>query len=175
MNATVQETVTKTKLSEQRVKAAAYKAAERLAHPGRQKLANDRWYKKNRASALERKADAYKANPAKFNFRSTKWQKDNPIRAAELSRSGKQTKQEPAAGRPRPDVCEVCEAPSSRTLHFDHCHATGKFRGWLCNGCNTTLGYVKDNPKTLMKLAKYLKSFAKPKLRKAANARLPRV
>jgi Recombination endonuclease VII len=122
--------------------------------------ANRRWYTKHQKSALERKATAYKADPVKFNARSDAWQKANPLRAAELSRIGKQAKQEIAAGRPRPDSCEVCRRSSKRTLHFDHCHTTGNFRGWLCNGCNAALGHAKDDPNTLLKLAEYLRNGA---------------
>lgn len=121
--------------------------------------ANKRWYDAHREQALADKAAAYKADPAKFDARTSAWQKANPKRAAELSRTGKRTKQEIVAGRPRPDVCEVCEVPSRHTLHFDHCHATGDFRGWLCTNCNTALGHAKDNPETLMNLAAYLTAF----------------
>jgi len=55
----------------------------------------------------------------------------------------------------RPKACEVCGLPSKR-ICFDHCHKTGRFRGWLCTGCNTALGMAKDNPETLRKLANYL-------------------
>lgn len=53
-----------------------------------------------------------------------------------------------------PDACETCGKPGR--VVFDHCHVTGEFRGWLCNGCNTALGQAKDNPDTLRKLAAYL-------------------
>ena len=74
-------------------------------------------------------------------------------------------KMEKEAGRPRPYLCEVCGYPElvhhSRTgdlkkLSFDHDHATGKFRGWLCHGCNIALGAVSDRPEVLLKLAEYL-------------------
>src|SRR5271169_1298590 len=50
------------------------------------------------------------------------------------------------AGRPLPDVCELCgEAPpADRMLSFDHDHTTGGFRGWICARCNTVLGHVGD-------------------------------
>jgi hypothetical protein len=65
---------------------------------------------------------------------------------------------EALAGRPKPDRCEVCgRLPKTKSLHFDHCHQKGHFRGWLCNGCNCALGFVNDDPVILLKLAAYLK------------------
>jgi Recombination endonuclease VII len=62
--------------------------------------------------------------------------------------------QERSAGRQRPTRCEVCGDES--TICFDHCHAKGHFRGWLCTGCNRALGFVNDNPEKLRRLAEYL-------------------
>jgi hypothetical protein len=28
-------------------------------------------------------------------------------------------------------------------LDLDHCHFTGRFRGWLCYGCNNAIGKVE--------------------------------
>lgn len=68
---------------------------------------------------------------------------------------------EAKATHPRPDVCEVCDKPPTgkHPLHFDHCHTTGAFRGWLCVGCNTALGSALDDPAILRKLADYLERF----------------
>lgn len=60
------------------------------------------------------------------------------------------------AGRPRSEVCELCDE-KARTV-FDHDHATGVFRGWLCDRCNRTLGQVKDSPELLRKLIAYLEA-----------------
>lgn len=54
----------------------------------------------------------------------------------------------------RPNVCSVCEKKC--VTRYDHDHATGKFRGWLCNGCNLALGNAYDSPEILRKLADYL-------------------
>lgn len=40
-------------------------------------------------------------------------------------------------------------------LHFDHSHDNGRFRGWLCPGCNRALGIMKDSPARLRGLAEY--------------------
>jgi Recombination endonuclease VII len=58
------------------------------------------------------------------------------------------------AGRPRPSRCELC-GKEARTV-FDHCHATDKFRGWLCDRCNRVLGSVEDNSRLLHDMAEYL-------------------
>lgn len=67
-----------------------------------------------------------------------------------------------------PTECECCGAsPDSyrngkhqngkyKGLAFDHDHATGEFRGWLCGHCNRALGLMDDNPELILKLALYL-------------------
>ena len=83
-----------------------------------------------------------KANRQKLNSRQ------NGVRAAHL---------EELAGRPKPPACEVCgRVPRKESLHWDHDHNTGEFRGWLCGNCNRALGLVGDNPTTLRNLASYL-------------------
>lgn len=52
-------------------------------------------------------------------------------------------------------ACEVCGVILKQRF-WDHDHATGDFRGWLCNGCNAALGFARDNPATLRALATYL-------------------
>lgn len=65
------------------------------------------------------------------------------------------TKQEALAGRPKPDLCEICGEFHLRIV-FDHCHASGAFRGWLCDRCNRVLGTVKDSPELLQRLIAYV-------------------
>lgn len=60
------------------------------------------------------------------------------------------------AGRPRSEVCELC-GQKTKTV-FDHCHADGHFRGWLCDRCNRVLGSVRDDVGLLLKLADYVTS-----------------
>jgi hypothetical protein len=69
-------------------------------------------------------------------------------------------KRERLAGRPRPDICDVCARPGygQQGIVFDHDHNTGKFRGWLCNSCNVVLGYVQDDAERLLQLALYLEN-----------------
>lgn len=55
----------------------------------------------------------------------------------------------------KPNSCPMC-GRSDTKICFDHCHATGKARGWLCSKCNSILGYASDSPELLYKLADYL-------------------
>ena len=56
--------------------------------------------------------------------------------------------------------CLLCgtKFDSNSKPHVDHCHASGRVRGLLCNPCNTMLGFAKDNPKTLANAISYLSS-----------------
>lgn len=42
---------------------------------------------------------------------------------------------------------------------FDHDHATGKFRGWICPSCNLALGLAFDSPRRLTQMITYLRRF----------------
>jgi hypothetical protein len=59
------------------------------------------------------------------------------------------------AGREPPALCELCGEFHGRIV-FDHCHVSGRFRGWLCDRCNKVLGLVYDSAELLTKLAAYL-------------------
>ena len=39
---------------------------------------------------------------------------------------------------------------------MDHCHKTKKFRGWLCNQCNFSIGGLGDDVEGVIKALNYL-------------------
>lgn len=51
-------------------------------------------------------------------------------------------------------ACAICDR--IRPLKVDHCHATGRVRGLLCNGCNVGLGRV-ENLEWFGRASQYLK------------------
>lgn len=51
--------------------------------------------------------------------------------------------------------CEIC-ARADEVLCADHCHVTGKFRGWLCRKCNTALGMLGDSAIYAARALEYL-------------------
>jgi len=54
------------------------------------------------------------------------------------------------------DVCAICRRESSKNLHVDHNHKTGRIRGLLCYRCNSAIGYLQDNVDRAKQLLKYL-------------------
>ena len=57
----------------------------------------------------------------------------------------------------KPTICDICG--NAAKLSFDHCHKTGRFRGWLCQNCNAGLGMAKDSSQILSKMISYLGVF----------------
>lgn len=61
-------------------------------------------------------------------------------------------------------TCAICKRPPGREsgpaslLHVDHCHATGRVRGLLCNTCNVALGLFQDRPEILQAAVTYLEA-----------------
>lgn len=103
------------------------------------------------------------------------WRKKNPERSREIARESQRRQRErnPAKHRQRVAArrygltveqyldmiaCEQCDACGEKTdrLQIDHCHATGKIRGVLCGGCNSSLGHAGDDAKRLRQLIEYL-------------------
>ncbi len=58
--------------------------------------------------------------------------------------------------RPMPAACECCGAVPDATLHADHDHVTGEFRGWLCRKCNMALGLLGDTIDGVLNAVSYL-------------------
>ena len=54
--------------------------------------------------------------------------------------------------------CCVCSTECGNKICIDHCHTTGKFRGFICNRCNTILGCAQDSIDHLVKMILYLKA-----------------
>lgn len=53
-------------------------------------------------------------------------------------------------------ICSKHESELRRGLFVDHCHASKKVRGLLCDSCNKTLGHAKDSEDILTKAAIYI-------------------
>jgi len=58
--------------------------------------------------------------------------------------------------KPKDGKCEAC-GDTPDVLHLDHDHTTDKCRGWVCEGCNHSMGKSNDDPEKLIKQAEYLR------------------
>ena len=98
-------------------------------------------------------------NPGEGARRSLEWQKKNREKARIKSLKFKRKAMGmPEPTRPCPAHCENCNRklePGVKT-HLDHDHATGKFRGWLCNKCNLGLGALGDSIAAIRRTLEYL-------------------
>jgi hypothetical protein len=65
------------------------------------------------------------------------------------------------AGRPRPASCEIC-GDEDEFLVLDHDHqccpraCAECVRGWICQPCNKSLGFARDDPDRLISMVTYL-------------------
>ena len=55
----------------------------------------------------------------------------------------------------KPLVCECCKKVPLKWC-LDHDHDTDKFRGWICERCNTGLGKLGDNIEGIVNALNYL-------------------
>lgn len=94
--------------------------------------------------------------------RSTEWSRPNAMRCRDIQRranarrGGYKPPPPEADCPPRPidNRCQLCgrftpDRPRgpyramSSGLDLDHCHDTGRFRGWICYSCNESIGKIE--------------------------------
>ena len=83
----------------------------------------------------------------------------NPAQKKRQQRYDRKRRGLPDPAYPVTENCECCGTKllGGMQTHLDHCHETGKFRGWLCNKCNRGLGYFGDSIAGLEQALAYLR------------------
>lgn len=104
------------------------------------KAAQRNWHSQHPAKQAEYARRCYAKNPDGPRQRSLKYAR------AKL----------PTPTRPSPAACECCGKVFSKTPRLDHDHATGAFRGWLCDTCNRGIGMFGDTLAGVMRAVNYL-------------------
>ena len=130
----------------------------------KQRIRSARNHAQNREKINARKRAEYWASSEKRAQRSARHKARWPAfyaanRAKILAKGVARRDKTALAGRRPPDICEICGGPPNgrgKRLHYDHCHKTGAFRGWICSNCNSALGHVHDSVDHLRKLIAYL-------------------
>ena len=115
----------------------------RAKNPGAQAKKTREWMRKDRAK-----------NPQKHLDRGRKWREANFL-------AYKSNKIKARVTRMPGERCEACGRQAStlpEKLFADHDHKTKTFRGWICRGCNSALGFAEDSRDRLELLIAYLDS-----------------
>ncbi len=141
----------------------------RLKNKDKRKEQSKRYFKKHKEEIYKRQKEWRMKNIEHVNKlgaeNARKRRKSNPEKQRLRNLKHKQKREEQReliAGRPRPEICELCSERSKQSYSnvytvFDHNHKTGKFRGWICDRCNKVLGLVYDDKILLEKMIVYLK------------------
>ena len=131
---------------------ARHAATYRERHPQRVKDAQKKYYSDHRDNRLASVRGDRAANPAKYRVYK---------RRCMLKKHGLTLEEFDRISLKGCCICGSLPQPHAtvarnRLLHIDHCHATGRFRGLLCNRCNRGIGMFKDDPALLEAAKEYL-------------------
>lgn len=106
-----------------------------------------------------------KDNPEKDREATARWRAENPDRVHDsyLKRTyGITLDQYRAQMEKQGHACAICkkkfEKEFDRSIHVDHDHKTGQFRGLLCQEHNTMLGLAQEDVQILLSAIAYLRS-----------------
>lgn len=115
------------------------------------------YYHKNK-ERIKQRGKAYLARPEIRALRAARdaYYKKTPAGIASYKRARRKYDGLPLPTRPEPHACELCNKQSRIPLHLDHDHKTGRFRGWLCFNCNTSIGKLGDTVEGLKRAIAYL-------------------
>lgn len=148
---------------------------------------HNQWYERNKVKVSERRKAAYRSNPAirADNLeRSRQWrakpenkehmaeyrrQRRNHIRLTarawqRLNRYGLTAEDYERLLEKNDGCCHICmtRPTEGSVLDVDHCHATGRVRGLLCQKCNKAIGLFADDPIVIEKAAHYVRAQVMP-------------
>ena len=117
-----------------------------------------------------RDRERYHNHPELFVAKQREWRKNNPEREREiqtestlLHRYGITSADRERCYNQQSGKCanHGCDNPlrteQAEFGYVDHDHATKKFRGLLCFGCNVSLGHLKDSIPALYGLIEHLR------------------
>lgn len=119
----------------------------------------DPHYEQNRQVYIDRASKYYQANKEKI----LKKHRERHLRKS----YGLTTEEYQAMVQQQNNCCAICGKEEIRRLpdgnlkplSVDHCHVTGEVRALLCNDCNATIGFAKDDITILQNAIKYLQKF----------------
>lgn len=121
------------------------------------------WYQKNKENQIERSKKYREANKEALKLARKARKLRDPEKHKEQQRRNDLKKKYNISledytkmFEEQEGVCAICGLTSSKALHVDHNHTTGKIRSLLCGHCNVGLGHFKESINLLDKAKEYL-------------------
>ena len=112
----------------------------------------------------DRRRQQYSEDPAlreRYRNQAREWARNNREKREEqrLRKYGITPDEYQAKYKSQKGQCAICryEFTDRKSVHVDHCHESGKFRGLLCSQCNLGIGKFSDDPEKLARAAMYLR------------------
>lgn len=107
----------------------------------------------------------YPKNKEKHKEASRVWKKNNKFK--KLSKKYNLCEQKIMNAYLNPNnICPICKKTSS--LILDHCHEEDRFRGFICNTCNTMIGRLGDTEQEILTSINNIVEYLKIEHREAA-------
>jgi len=112
------------------------------------------WYSSNRLESRRKRRLYERRNPEQI----TKWRRKAMLKF----QYGLSISEFDSLLKTQRMRCEICKKKTSgnkrsKHLHVDHNHKTGEIRGLLCSKCNTAIGLLNEDFKTLERATTYLR------------------
>ena len=127
-----------------------------------QKLRARRYYLKNKEKCVQQAKEWAKAHPERRKEIRTSHRLRAQYRLTPEQYNMLLAAQQGRCGNPG---CDETPGPGPNTYwHLDHQHDTVTIRGFLCHGCNVSLGFLKENKARIAGLIQYLESPPAPNL-----------
>ena len=108
-----------------------------------------RHYERNKELYVQRAREWRKANPERYQRSKTKHRLKKAYQLTPEEYETLRRLQDGKCGNP---------GCSNQAQHLDHCHVTERVRGFLCFGCNISLGHLDEDPARIMGLLDYLEA-----------------
>ncbi len=104
----------------------------------------NKWEEENKEERKEYRKNYYKENKPRISKENKKRQYNlTEEQYIDLTSSGN---------------CDICGLADDK-MCIDHDHDNGKVRGFLCNNCNSGLGFLQDRYEVVQKAYKYLQNY----------------
>lgn len=126
-----------------------------------ERLMHQKWAENNREKVREHSLAYQRRHKEKCKAKQKKWLKQHPEKNYAYrikNRYGMSIEDYYSLVTQQEGKCAICGKTADPKLVVDHCHATNKVRGLLCDLCNRGIGHFSDSIELLKAAIQYLES-----------------